>query len=187
VPSGDLAEVLDRALVALIEKLERQKLAATDRPRAARPSRGPRHVPAHVRRAVWRRDQGRCTFTSDSGRRCEARDFPEFDHVEPVARGGRATISGIRLRCRAHNQHAAERAFGAGFMLRKREAARESRGAMACADSALDRSGPGNNRICPGHDRVGHARGDPAQGASGRATYPGSRSPTPGPMGQPSM
>src|SRR5439155_25472014 len=39
VPSGDLARVLDRALDALIERLEKRKFAATARPRrSARPS-----------------------------------------------------------------------------------------------------------------------------------------------------
>jgi hypothetical protein len=40
----------------------------------------------------------------------------------PVARGGDATVENLRLLCRAHNQHAAERAFGADFMAEKREA-----------------------------------------------------------------
>ena len=38
-------------------------------------------------------------------------------------------MAGIRLRCRAHNQYAAECAFGAGFMSRKREAAQRAAGA----------------------------------------------------------
>src|SRR5207247_4630763 len=88
-----------------------------------RPSPDPRHVPAHVKRAVWERDGGQCTFTSDSGRRCPARTRLEFDHVDEVARGGRASVAGIRLRCRAHNQYGAECTFGAEFMRHKREAA----------------------------------------------------------------
>src|SRR5439155_14394462 len=104
LPSGDLAQVLDRALDALIEKLERRKFAATPRPRrSARPSPDPRHVPAHVKRAVWERDGGQCTFTSDTGRRCPARTRLEYDHADPVARGGTATVERMRLRCRAHN------------------------------------------------------------------------------------
>jgi hypothetical protein len=127
LPSGDVAQVLDRALDALIEKLERRKFAATTRPRqSGRASANPRHIPAHVRRAVWERDGGRCTFVSQAGQRCPARKLLEFDHVEEVARGGRATVAGIRLRCRAHNQYGAECAFGAGFMRHKREAARRA-------------------------------------------------------------
>ena len=91
VPSGEVAEVLDRALDALIGQLERRKFAATGRPgsRSRRPSANPRHVPAEVRRAVWQRDGGQCTYVSIAGHRCEARTRLEFDHVEPVARGGR--------------------------------------------------------------------------------------------------
>ena len=120
VPSGDLAQLLDRALDALNEKLERRKFAKAERPRPCRPSEHARQIPASVKRAVWERDGGRCTFVSESGHRCEARTRLEWDHVEPVAQGGRATAQGLRLRCRAHNQLEAERAFGRDFMNAKR-------------------------------------------------------------------
>jgi len=61
---------------------------------------------------------------SGAGRRCAARKLLEFDHIEEVARGGRASVAGIRLRCRAHNQYGAECTFGAGFMRQRREEAR---------------------------------------------------------------
>src|SRR5437773_10460 len=100
VGSGDLAEVLDQALDALIVKLEKRKFAASARPQSKpRPTTGKRHIPAHVKRTVWQRDQGRCTFVSEAGKRCPARTRLEFDHVEEVARGGTATVEGIRLRC----------------------------------------------------------------------------------------
>jgi 5-methylcytosine-specific restriction endonuclease McrA len=130
VPSGDLPEVLERGLDALIENLEKQKFAKSARSRPSRGSDDPRYVPAEVRRTVWERDSGQCTFVSEHGKRCEARGGLEFDHIETVARGGVATLSNIRLRCRAHNQYTAECTFGAGFMERKREAAR-SRAAEA--------------------------------------------------------
>jgi 5-methylcytosine-specific restriction endonuclease McrA len=122
VPSGDLAEVLDRALDALIEKLERRRNAATDRPRARRSAARGRQIPAEVKRVVTRRDGDRCTYVSEKGRRCEERGHMEFDHVMPVARGGRSTVANVRLRCRAHNQHEADRVFGRGFMDEKRRA-----------------------------------------------------------------
>jgi 5-methylcytosine-specific restriction endonuclease McrA len=128
--SADLAAVLDRALDALARELEKRKFAATSKPRRRRPSDGKRHVPAAIKRAVWQRDGGRCTFVGESGRRCEARAGLEFDHVHEVARGGAATVGGIRLRCRAHNQYEAERTFGPDFMRHKRETARSgARGA----------------------------------------------------------
>jgi len=121
VPSGDLAQVLDRALDALIEKLEQQKFAKTDRPRPCRRSDDARHIPASVKRAVWERDGRQCTYVGENGHRCESRTRLEFDHVEPVATGGHATVQGLRLRCRAHNHLEAEHRFGRDFMNAQRE------------------------------------------------------------------
>ncbi|HET9653164.1 MAG TPA: hypothetical protein VFP36_13275 [Usitatibacter sp.] len=126
VPSGDVSQVLERALEALVERLEKQKFAKTSRmvPRRSSSSADDHYLPARVRRTVWQRDGGQCTFVSDQGKRCEARSRLEFDHVEPVARGGQTCVAGLRLRCRAHNQYTAECTFGAGFMNEKREASR---------------------------------------------------------------
>ncbi len=108
VPTGDVAQVLDRALDALILLHEKRKFGAITRrpsPRGAATRPSPqgtavrsRYVPAQIRRAVWERDQGQCTFAGSTGRRCKARRFLEFDHVEPVARGGKATVEGMRPR-----------------------------------------------------------------------------------------
>jgi hypothetical protein len=131
LPSGDVAQVLDRALDALIHQLEQRRLAATDQPRPRRSRANGRYIPAELKRQVSRRDGDRCTFVSESGRRCNERRFLEYDHVDPVARGGSPTAKNLRLRCRAHNQYAAERAFGKGFMDAKRQEARR-RVARAC-------------------------------------------------------
>ena len=128
VARGDIEEVFVRSLRVYAAQLETQKFAATEHPRTARcPRPGSRHIPAHVKRAIRERDGGQCTFVSESGHRCEARRGLEWDHIKEFARGGEATAEGIRLRCRAHNQYAAERTFGAEFMGGKREAARRAR------------------------------------------------------------
>ncbi len=62
-----------------------------------------RYIPATVRRVVWLRDGGRCTFTSAAGLRCPERGKLEFHHRVPYARGGPATPGNLELRCRAHN------------------------------------------------------------------------------------
>jgi hypothetical protein len=68
-PTGDVAAVFDRVLSALIEQLEKQKCATTSRPREPRTGTpGSRHIPAAVRREVWRRDGGRCAFVAARGR-----------------------------------------------------------------------------------------------------------------------
>ena len=127
--SGDVSEVLKLALKELVTRLEKRKFAATDRPRTPRPraNDNPRSIPAHVRRAVWRRDKGQCTFESEPGHRCPERTGLQFDHVLEVARGGDTPIANLRLRCHAHNQLEAERTFGADFMRHKRIAAAEAR------------------------------------------------------------
>jgi hypothetical protein len=126
IRAGEIAPVLKSALKMWVDHLRKQKFAATDRPGPARPSTSARHIPAAVKRAVCKRDGGQCTFVSDAGHRCQSRTLLQFDHIEPVARGGIATVEGVRLLCRAHNQHAAECAFGVEFMERKRAEAQHT-------------------------------------------------------------
>lgn len=80
----------------------------------------PRAVPADVRREVWERDGGRCTFVSEDGRRCDSRWKLELDHVVPAALGGPPTTSNLRLRCRGHNLLHAVDVFGREHMARFR-------------------------------------------------------------------
>jgi len=135
VPSGDLAEVLERAIALQHAQLRKRRCAATDRARAdagaadASGDADPRRVPAAVRREVWKRDQGRCAFVGADGHRCAERSRLELDHVVPVARGGRSTADNLRLLCRAHNQHAAEGSLGRERVRVWREAARRRRAA----------------------------------------------------------
>jgi hypothetical protein len=127
IPSGDPAMIVDRALTLLLRDVEKRKLAATTRPR--RPTRSgtatphgqatrvTRHVPAAVRRAVWKRDGGRCGFVSRSGHRCLERTFLEVHHIRPYALCGRPTLANLGLRCRRHNVYEAELVFGPGASL----------------------------------------------------------------------
>jgi hypothetical protein len=107
VPTGDAAEIFDRAFTLLLEDLEHRRFGETSRPRTPKaPAARSRHISAAARRAVWRRDGGRCAFVGASGR-CSETAFLEFHHVEPYAVGGAATPENIELRCRAHNVHEA--------------------------------------------------------------------------------
>ena len=136
IPARDVAQLLDRALDALIAQAEKRKIGVggpanrirrQSKKRRSHTASSVRYIPARVRRAVWERDRGQCTFVSSAGHRCTERHFLEFDHIRPLARGGRATVEGIRLRCRAHNQYEAERVFGSGFIRRKRAEAKVAR------------------------------------------------------------
>jgi hypothetical protein len=113
IPNGDLEAVVDRALTLLVEDLERRRFAAVCTPRPPRYAPpGSRHIPAAVRRAVWRRDDGQCAFVGRRGR-CTERGFLEFHHVRPFAAGGASTADNLQLRCRAHNQYEAALFFDA--------------------------------------------------------------------------
>jgi hypothetical protein len=114
VPSGDTAEIMRRALQALLDELVRKKCAATKQPRPGRGlvQEGSRHIPAEVKRAVWIRDGGRCVFVGSTGIRCGERSGVEFHHVEAHAKGGPPTVENIQLRCWAHNAYEADLLFG---------------------------------------------------------------------------
>jgi 5-methylcytosine-specific restriction endonuclease McrA len=114
VRSGEVGEVIERALDALLDQLQRRKYAATDRPRESqRIVLDERHIPAAVKRAVWLRDGGRCAFIGKHGHRCPARRRLEYHHVVPFEVGGLATVDNIELRCQAHNLHEADVYFAA--------------------------------------------------------------------------
>lgn len=119
VPSGDIAEVMERGIDALHRELDRQQFgigARSGQPRAAGTRRS---IPAQIRKAVFERDGGRCAFIHRDGRGCGSTRRLEFDHIVPFARGGKTTIENLRLLCRAHNQHEAERAFGREYIAGK--------------------------------------------------------------------
>jgi 5-methylcytosine-specific restriction endonuclease McrA len=132
IPDGDMAKILARAVGALLEQVRRQKIGSCSSPRASScnsssvPSQAPakkasRHIPAAIRRAVWARDRGRCSYTSRDGGQCGSSEVLEFHHRVPWARCREHTLSNIALRCRAHNQFEAELDFGIEHMARCRE------------------------------------------------------------------
>ena len=112
IRDGDPAVIFDRALTLLLREVEKKKKGATTRPRRPRGTKeGSRKIPAHVKRAVWSRDEGRCAFKGRQGR-CGAKTYLELHHIEPYEYKGPATIENISLRCRAHNVYEAEKIFG---------------------------------------------------------------------------
>ncbi len=71
----------------------------------ALPGSRSRYIPVAVKREVWRRDQGRCSYVDPhSGRRCGSRYRLEIDHVVPFALGGGAEPENLRVRCGAHHR-----------------------------------------------------------------------------------
>ncbi|MBW2627630.1 MAG: hypothetical protein JRE45_08425 [Deltaproteobacteria bacterium] len=124
IPDGDPAAVVERALGVLLAETKKKKGALTEKPRVGRKNGGggkrnggrSRAIPAHVRREVFRRDEGRCAFVDGEGRRCESAWQLEFHHCVPYGRDGPHSTGNIELRCRAHNQFEAELEYGREFM-----------------------------------------------------------------------
>ena len=126
-----LVEIQLRALRVFVAALRKQKYAAAEVEQEAAEAQRPhssselprqrgRHIPAVVRRAVFAREAGRCSYVDTSGRRCPETHRLEFHHLEPFALGGEHTPSNLALRCRAHNALAAEADFGRGLVEEKR-------------------------------------------------------------------
>jgi hypothetical protein len=109
VQARDIGSVMKLALSLLVQKLMKERLGAPGRQGKVRPGNpASRHVPLHVRRAVWARDGGQCGFIGKSGRRCTERSGLQFHHFKPYAVGGLSTVDNVGLRCREHNAHEAE-------------------------------------------------------------------------------
>jgi 5-methylcytosine-specific restriction endonuclease McrA len=138
-PTCDAGEVFVRALRAFVSSLEKRKYGATEQPRATseRSSQDPRHIPARVKRAVYTRDRGQCTYAAHNGHRCQERRFLEFDHIVPVARGGKSTVDNLRLRCRSHNRFEADQSYGADFMQAKIDEAQRAADAKKRAEEVV--------------------------------------------------
>jgi hypothetical protein len=149
IPGATMEQVIDAALDLLLEEQDRAR-GQVKRPRAvvpaapialaasstppptptltAAPTEPPPHrrdgprvaIPAAVKRAVWARDAGRCSWPIDGGGTCGSTHRLELDHIVPWADWGGETEANLRLTCAAHNRLAARQAFSERVMARYR-------------------------------------------------------------------
>ena len=171
-PAGKYEPILLEALELLIPALKKQKFATS--------GTGDRRIMAEVKAKVWERDGGRCTFVGENGRRCGSTWMVEFDHIDPVAWGGGATVDKIRCLCRAHNQLEAERRFGTGFMEEKRRVAAETRRASRIEMKTGTRAGAGRPMIKSGDRTRAGAGSPPCESPNGTRAGEGASGATPG-------
>lgn len=83
-----------------------------------------RYIPAAVRREVFQRDNGCCTYFDERGERCCETHGLELHHLQPFAKDGAHIASNLTLRCAAHNALAAEEDFGRDAIAERRHATR---------------------------------------------------------------
>ena len=168
IPSGELAQILDLVLDALLATLARDKLGATTRPRTGQgrsAATDPRHVPSEVKRAVHARDGEQCSFVNEAGERCLERGFLELDHpyagdgVRRAARVARPRIHGWRSVYRPRPERTP-----AGDLARAAPPRRARRAAPSPRPSLLGSEGavmwhpgptPGHHADGPGLSQIG--------------------------------
>ncbi|MBI4376527.1 MAG: HNH endonuclease [Elusimicrobia bacterium] len=113
-PAGRLEDIfLEIAKQYLNAHDPQAQLDNHNAPRRSNGSFHSRNVPKWIRKRVWRRDGGQCTFVSQEGRRCSERKGLQLDHVIPWANGGPSNDpENIRLLCWSHNQYISRAVFG---------------------------------------------------------------------------
>ena len=64
-----------------------------------------RYVSKEVRKLVWNRDKGKCTYTNPhTNKTCNSTHLIQFEHITPFARGGTHSLHNLTLHCANHNQ-----------------------------------------------------------------------------------
>ena len=115
-PGASAEKVIEAALDLLLAQQAKRRGEVKRPQQNPRPAKKPGHIPAAVKRAVWSRDEGKCTWPLDSGGICGSTLRLEIDHVVPRGRGGPSTVENCRLTCAAHNQLAARQVYGDDWM-----------------------------------------------------------------------
>jgi len=99
-----------------ITKINNMPVVLASEPLKPKAVKNSRYLSPAVRDAVFKRDQGRCTFVAVDGTRCNSEWQVETDHIQPVCLGGGSNIDNLHLLCKHHNLHAAEKVLGKEFM-----------------------------------------------------------------------
>jgi hypothetical protein len=110
-PGATVEDLLESGLDLLLSQAAKRKGLVEKPQKKLRPSKA-EHIPAHIRREVWKRDGGRCQWRIHNGELCGCTEGLQFDHIEPLALGGTSTVDNVRLLCAAHNREAARLVLG---------------------------------------------------------------------------
>ena len=71
-----------------------------------------RAIPSFLRKHIWERDEGRCTYVHpQTKRKCSSKHLLQIDHIKPFSLGGKSEAGNLRLLCAGHNQYRSERTF----------------------------------------------------------------------------
>jgi hypothetical protein len=108
--SGTYAELIEQLADFALKKLD-PSVKMQENPRAAQPPvkslriANKRYIPAATRREVWRKSDAQCCYQDpQTGQRCSAKKYLEFDHIAPHSHGGKSDEENLQLLCDAHNR-----------------------------------------------------------------------------------
>jgi hypothetical protein len=137
-PNATPEEILEAGL-DLILAAQAKRNGLVEKPlKNPRPAKAGAYIPAHVRREVWKRDEGRCQWRFETGEICGSTYMLEVDHLHPVAHGGVATVEDCRLACFGHRgQRESGTSDGRGGTVLQRPSATTSR--MRSTDTGFPR------------------------------------------------
>ena len=77
------------------------------------PKKNNRYIPQKIRRYIWKRDQGECSYVCPQTKnKCCSKHLLQIDHIQPFALGGSHHPDNLRLLCARHNQLRSQRTFG---------------------------------------------------------------------------
>ena len=91
---------------AIEEKVTSPKKPIQKNPTKHQTRKISRSIPSSLRKYIWERDQGRCTYVHyETKRRCSSKYLLQIDHIQPFSLGGRTEKENLRLLCAGHNQY----------------------------------------------------------------------------------
>jgi hypothetical protein len=106
---GNLSKLIDKIADMALERLKPKEPTAEEvqalekNPVVASKSR---NIPKSVKRVVWKRDQGRCTYQDPkTGKKCDSSHSIDFDHIIPYSWGGTHQPKNIQLLCSPHHAY----------------------------------------------------------------------------------
>ena len=94
-----------QVIEALLDQYLADKAEAKPRRETKTAPKNQRTITRNIKEAVYSRARARCEFVSTStGKRCTGRTNLQWDHIRPIALGGRSGHDNIRLLCFSCNQ-----------------------------------------------------------------------------------
>jgi 5-methylcytosine-specific restriction endonuclease McrA len=116
----NLKDVIQDLTAQELNRRSQSKKTATTKwatPPVAAERSNVRYIPATIRRLVWKRDNGQCSFVDPlTNKRCESTYHLQLDHILPFALGGGNDAENLRLLCANHNRLKAIEVYGQAKM-----------------------------------------------------------------------